>query len=73
MLRMSLRKLSDNELAALVSMKTIDVTPTWKGILPALLFILADDSSTKKNKDMAADELRKMAHAADRYNEGVSQ
>ena len=45
--------------------KTIDLTPTWRGILPALLALL-ENPATQRD---ALDELSKMALAADRYNE----
>ena len=45
--------------------KTIDLTPTWRGILPALLALL-ENPDTQRD---ALDELSKMALAADRYNE----
>jgi hypothetical protein len=48
--------------------KTIDLTPTWTEILPALLAIW-DKSDGGKN--IAMGELRKMAKLADLYNEMV--
>ena len=44
-------------------MQTIDLTPTWRGILPALLAML-EEPATRQD---ALDELAKMAGAADRY------
>ena len=49
--------------------KTIDLTPTWRGILPALLALL-ENPATQRD---ALDELSKMANLADRYNEMVSK
>lgn len=46
-------------------MKTVDVTPTWEGLLPALLHLWSNNGSQKK---FAEDELRRMAIAADRWN-----
>jgi len=43
--------------------KTIDLTPTWREILPALVALL-DNPQTQQT---ALDELAKMAGAADRY------
>jgi hypothetical protein len=48
--------------------KTIDLTPTWRGILPALLAIFEHG-----DRQTALDELAKMANLADRYNEMVSK
>jgi hypothetical protein len=46
--------------------ETIDLTPTWSGILPALLLVL--ESGTAEGRKMARDELRRMAQAADQAN-----
>jgi hypothetical protein len=40
----------------------VDMTPTWREILPALLAIFEDG-----DRQTAIDELSKMAGAADRY------
>lgn len=50
-------------------METIDLTPTWKQILPALLLIL--DRGSKQGRDSAIEELNRMAEAADAWNESV--
>ncbi len=42
--------------------ETVDLTPTWRGILPALLAIYEHG-----DRQTALDELAKMAGAADRY------
>jgi len=47
--------------------KTVDVTPTWQGILPALLTLLQSDSH--KSRQIAESELRRMAGLADGYVE----
>lgn len=44
-------------------MQTIDLTPTWRDILPALLALL----EMPETRQDALDELAKMAGAADRY------
>ena len=43
--------------------ETVDLTPTWRGILPALLALL----EMPETRQDALDELSKMAGAADRY------
>ena len=43
--------------------KTIDLTPTWRGVLPALL-ALVENPITRQD---GIDELTRMAGAADRY------
>lgn len=42
---------------------TIDLTPTWSAILPALIAALCDGTPT--GQDMARRELANMAQAAD--------
>jgi hypothetical protein len=42
---------------------TIDLTPTWQGVLPILIAALED--GTKEGKKLAREELRRMAKAAD--------
>ena len=49
--------------------KTVDVTPTWQGILPALLTLL--QSENPKSRDLAESELRRMAGLADGYIESL--
>lgn len=44
------------------TVKTVDVTPTWEGLLPALLHLWS------KDYQLAKDELLRMAIAADRWN-----
>jgi len=44
--------------------ETIDLTPTWSGILPALLALL--ENGTETGKLTARQELANMARAADR-------
>ncbi len=43
--------------------KTIDLTPTWREILPALLALM-ENPETRRD---AADELTRMANLADKY------
>lgn len=50
-----------------MSSKTIDVTPTWSGILPSLLTLL--QSPSLKARNLAESELRRMAGLADGYVE----
>ena len=49
--------------------KTVDVTPTWQGILPALLTLLQSDNP--KTRQVAESELRRMAGLADGYIESL--
>ena len=49
--------------------QTVDVTPTWQGILPALLNLLQSDNP--KSRQLAESELRRMAGLADGYIESL--
>ena len=49
-------------------MKTIDVTPTWEGILPLLLHLYERKSD---NTDFILSQFLSMAQAADKWNEHV--
>jgi hypothetical protein len=51
------------------NMKTIDLTPTWKQILPSLRVIVENASLDGKN--LAWEEIARMADAADRYNQST--
>jgi hypothetical protein len=44
--------------------ETIDVTPTWSGVLPLLLLVLREGTTAQARK-AAEDELKRMAHLAD--------
>lgn len=46
-------------------MKTIDVTPTWEGILPLLLHLYERKSD---NTDFILSQFLSMAQAADKWN-----
>lgn len=47
-------------------MRYIDVTPTWEGVLPALLAVFGD-AETAEARRTAGEELRRMARLADSY------
>lgn len=49
--------------------KTLDLTPTWTAVLPLLLEAL--EKGTEEGKDIARDELKNMAKAADQWNDHV--
>jgi hypothetical protein len=46
--------------------KTIDMTPTWKGLLPVLMH-LVENATTSESRAMATSELARMANLADLY------
>lgn len=47
-------------------MKTIDLTPTWSGLLPALIAVI--QNGKPEGQRLAIEELRRMAQAADQLN-----
>jgi len=51
-------------------MQTIDITPTWQAIMPAL--IMALQSGTEQGRAMARDELMALAKAVDEANKGAN-
>jgi len=46
--------------------KTVDLTPTWSGILPALLSVIRNGETVEAQK-IAEQELARMARLADAY------
>lgn len=46
--------------------RVVDVTPTWRGVLPALVAALED--GTAEGRRIAREELARMAEAADNWN-----
>lgn len=42
---------------------TIDITPTWIGILPALIALI--ENGNRERRDIAVEELQKLAAYAD--------
>jgi hypothetical protein len=49
--------------------QTIDLTPTWTGIAPALVAVLQD--GTPEGQKQAKIELKRMAQTADLFNEAI--
>lgn len=52
--------------AAHAAVAAVDITPTWAGILPALLAVI-ENGETFEARNLALAELRRMAELADRY------
>lgn len=51
--------------------ETLDLTPTWAGLLPALLAVITDGNN--EGRKTAKQELTRMAQAADNFNTLVKQ
>lgn len=49
-------------------MKTIDLTPTWHGLMPAMLRILEDPDQSEAAKQPLRDEIMRLASAMDVLN-----
>lgn len=54
-------------------MKTINITPTWRGILPVWLAVMARNRPGSEAWRDATIELERMADAADAYNRLVDK
>jgi hypothetical protein len=46
--------------------ETVDITPSWSGLLPGLILLITDGETPEARK-AGADELRRMARLADAY------
>ena len=46
----------------MAKIKTIDITPTWAGLMPALIMAVKNDS------EIAKEELMRLAHLVDESN-----
>lgn len=53
-------------------MQTIDITPTWQGLVPVLVHILQHSESASSRRDIT-EELTKMAKAADLWNAHLAE
>lgn len=49
--------------------QTIDLTPTWEEVLPALINLITNPKVPQKSRSLAMDELGRMAVLADGYVE----
>ena len=54
-------------------MKTIDMTPTWEGVLPVLIMTLQRPKVDPDSLETAQTELTKMAKLADKWVEHVKE
>jgi len=50
-----------------MSPKTIDLTPTWSDILPAMLAVIQNPDAPQESRTVMFEELGRMAKLADRY------
>ena len=54
-------------------MKTIDMTPTWEGVLPVLIMTLQRSKVDSDSLETAQTELNKMAKLADKWVQHVKE
>jgi hypothetical protein len=50
-------------------MKTINLTPSWESILPLMLVCIENKELRQSSRVELHEEFRRMAEAADKYNE----
>jgi hypothetical protein len=48
-------------------MHTVDLTPTWSDVLPAILAVIQNPDAPQESRTMMFEELGRMAKVADRY------
>jgi hypothetical protein len=51
-------------------MATVDLTPTWQDVLPAMLAVIQNPKAPQKSRTAMYVELGRMAQAPDRLLEG---
>jgi hypothetical protein len=49
-------------------MKTIDLTPSWSALVPAMLAVLENPKAEKESKEFIRGEFRRMAEFCDQVN-----
>ena len=46
---------------------TVDLTPTWSGVLPAMLAVISNPKASQESRRMMVDEMERMATYADNW------
>tara|TARA_R100000458_G_C8273565_1_gene248440 strand:- start:307 stop:489 length:183 start_codon:yes stop_codon:yes gene_type:complete len=49
-------------------METIDITPTWQELLPAMLAVIANPKASHESKEVITEELMQLAKFVDNQN-----
>lgn len=49
--------------------KTVDLTPTWTDVLPAMLAVITNPHASQESRTVMYEELGRMAAIADRWRE----
>ena len=49
-------------------MKTIDITPTWEGLMPAMIQVLRNPKASKESVQGITEELIRLAKIVDKQN-----
>jgi hypothetical protein len=50
-------------------MRTVDITPTWEAVLPAMLAVITNEHASMASRRLVAEELLRMARLADLHKE----
>ena len=50
-----------------MQMATVDLTPTWQDVLPAMLAVIQNPKAPQESRTVMFEELGRMAQAADAY------
>ena len=53
-------------------MKTIDITPTWEALIPAMVQVLRNPKANSESIKGITEELTRLAKIVDAYNESQS-
>lgn len=54
------------------TVRIVDATPTWQGILPTVIAVLTNPNAKLENLETIKVELHRMARAADQYNDTMT-
>jgi hypothetical protein len=49
--------------------KYVDMTPTWEGAMRTYIYILESEDATERGKEIAKEELMRLARDVDKMNE----
>ena len=50
-----------------MSRKTVDLTPTWSGVLPAMLAVISNPDASQESRRVMYEEMERMATYADNW------
>ena len=56
----------------ILTMKTIDITPTWEALIPVMVQVLRNPKANSESVRGITEELTRLAKVVDAYNESQS-